>query len=199
MEFYCSHLFLGNLQIAKLSLPITNSLRHFYWKGYGLRLTIPENSLPPGVEKCTLFLSVWLNAPFEASKGCELLSALYNIKCEPEVIFKRKMTIEIQHCADSELASELSLVRASDTCKSAPEFIVLKHSAFLTNKCYGYTQVNHCSWYAIFRMFSSLLMRNTERRYSLMLFYKKQTAYDVDIVVAVCQDLEAQVSVSPNS
>ena len=186
--------------IAQVSVPITNSLHHFCWNGYGLKLTVPENSLPHGVDKCILHLSVFSSPPFDFPKGYELLSAFYNIKCEPKVEFKRNVTIEMQHCADSEIAKELSFIRVGDqitTMASSHELSVLEKGTFLPNKSYGSIQVKQYSWYGIFRIFRRLLRRQTERirRYCVMLFYKMQSSYEVDIELAVCQDLQAQVTV----
>ena len=78
--------------IGRVSVDITNSGEHFVWEDYGLNLTVPENSLPPDVEKCVISISACLSAPFQAPKGHDLVSAVYGINCDPEFEFVQDIT-----------------------------------------------------------------------------------------------------------
>ena len=188
-------------KIAQISIEITNKKDIFPWEGYGLRLFIPENSLPIGVEKCVLHLTVYSLCPYEIPPDHKLVSAVYSIDCNPEVDFKQELTLEIQHCTNTD---ELCFARAAGPFMSVD---MLSNGDF-KDKHYGSIQIRKFSLFSIVQKLLKNLQNliysdpNPEPTtadlcdYSAMLFYKVQYSKVVEIKITVCKDLAALTSVS---
>ena len=175
--------------IAQVSVEITNQKQQFTWNGYGLRLLIPENSLPPGVENCALYLSVYFSSPYEIPSDYMLVSAVYSITCEPEIEFTQELTLEIQHCAKS---MNLAFLRVADQLE--PISIMMNGIFF---KHYGSIQVKKFSWFMILLKFLGLYSEAPSCDYSALQFYKVvYSNHEVKIKIAVCKNLDTQISVS---
>ena len=166
-------------------MEITNEKQHFTWDGNGLQLSIPENSLPTGVEKCVLHLAVYFSCPYEIPPNHKLVSAIYSIDCNPEVKFKRELTLEIQHCANS---IELYFARAVNLSKSVD---VLENSIFGDSHS-GSIQLKEFGCYMIIQK-----QLKSDPAYCCVLpFYKVKQIHEVIIKIAVCENLDPLISVS---
>ena len=168
-------------------MEITNESQHFTWDGYGLQLFIPENSLPSGVEKCVLHLTVYFSCPCEIPPYHKLVSAVYSINCKPEVEFKQGLTLKIQHCANTD---ELCFARAAGLFMPVD---MLSNGDF-KDKHYGSIQIRK---YSLLGIVQKLLKNLCD--YSAMLFYKVEYSKAVKIKITVCKDLAALTSVSLKS
>ena len=49
----------------------------FEWKGYGLKLHVPEGSLPPGVRECRINIRASLSGQFQFPEDSDLLSPVF--------------------------------------------------------------------------------------------------------------------------
>ena len=103
--------------IGQISVDITNDPQDFLWDAYGFSLTVPSNSLPPHVKKCVLHISVYLSAPFEIPQDHTLVSGVYRIKCEPEVVFVQNLQIKFEHFANSKM-EDLSCLSFASKCSN---------------------------------------------------------------------------------
>ena len=177
-------------KIAQISMEITNEKQHFTWDGYGLQLSIPENSLPIGVQKCVLHLAVYFSCPYEIPPDHELVSAVYSIDCNPKVEFKQELTLEIQHCANS---NELYFARAVNLSKSVD---VLANGIFKGSHS-GSIQLKEFSCYMIVQKLLKYLGLYSDPVYCCVLpFYKVKQIHEVIIKIAVCKNLDPLISVS---
>ena len=179
-------------EIAQISMEITNEKQHFIWDGYGLQLLIPKNSLPVGVGKCVLHLTVNFSCPYEIPSDHKLVSAVYSINCKPEVEFMQELTLQIQHCANSD---KLRFVRAADPSKSVD---VLMNGVFSDSHS-GSIQLKKFSWYMIVQLVEQYLGFSSAPDlidYSVLPFYKVNSTNEVIIKIAICENLHALISVS---
>ena len=140
--------FLGYLRgvdiIGETSLLVTGEASTLHWAGYGLKVHIPQGSLPAGMEECRVDVKAGLTGQFEFSKGSELVSAVYYF-CSP-VKFSHPLTVEIQHCAKSTIVSSLSFVVAKCSQEDLPyKFNALRSGVFTPHSCYGSIALSHFS------------------------------------------------------
>ena len=119
----------------------------FERKGYGLRLHVPEDSLPAGTGECRINIRVSLSGQFQLPEGSDLLSPVFWISAPCE--FTKPVTLEIQHCAlreDESALSNLSFVFTKYSQKDLPyTFEQVDGGVFTTNSTYGSIQLNHFS------------------------------------------------------
>ena len=190
------------------------SAKFFDWKGYGLRLHIPQNALPAGQTKCSVHIEASLVTAkqLDLPDELEVVSAIYNISTSMSMEFTHPVTIEIQHCVrkDHDHAALSFIVSKSDSSRT---FQTLKGGQFPTNHSYGCISVTHFSEYMIVLLWRWLRRRllnattdtavgpathpTTEpRSYRAQLFYihDKRWMWKIDFVI-IC-DLEVCLTVS---
>ena len=141
------------------------------WKGFGLQLHIDEDSLPAGMEQCTLKIMASLAGQYEFPENSCLVSAVFWLRCEPMCKFTKPVTVEIQHCAKSENVDNLKMkfVRAVCSQKQLPyTFKELRGGDFNRHSSYGVIQVNGFSGLAVTQEGSE------DREYCSQLFYLGQ-------------------------
>ena len=93
----------------------------FEWKGYGLRLHVPEGSLPSGVRDCRMGIRASLTGQFQLPEDSDLLSPVFWISAPCK--FTKPVILEIQHCAlreDETVLSDLSFVSAKCSQRDLP-------------------------------------------------------------------------------
>ena len=123
----------------------------FEWKGYGLRLHVPKDSLPASVEACRLNIKASFSGQFQLPEDLDLLSPVMWIKAPCE--FTKPVTLEIQHCAlreDEAALSSLSFVSAKCSQRDLPyRFRQVDGGVFTTHSSYGSIQLSHFSGFAV--------------------------------------------------
>ena len=172
---------------------VTNDQLSFYWEGYGLRLNIPEGSLPEGVEQCTIKILASLAGQYEFPEESHLVSGVFWLRCEPMVKFIKLLSLEIQHCTKAEGVSKLSFVRAVCTQEKLPYTFKQLNQVISSRSSYGLTRLQHFSGLAITQEGSQ------NRGYVAKLFYRNRSIsinyYDIHFVVTWDIDLHHTVSV----
>ena len=178
--------------IGETSVLITNQARTFNWKGYGLKLHIPQGALPPGLEECKLLMKVGLSGQFELPENTSLVSAVYWIDSEPRRRFIQLLTVEIQHCVNLALTSKLSFVHAKCSQKKLPyEFEEAKEGEFPSESAYGFVQLTHFSiWSVIYRRLVPGVL------YRARLYYLRKGVNQIDIHFVITKDLDTHATVS---
>ena len=150
------------------------------WEGFGLRLHIQEDSLPAGMEQCTLNIKASLAGQYEFPENSSLVSAVFWLRCEPTCKFTKPVTIEIQHCAKSENVDNLKMkfVRALCSQTQLPYTFKELGGYFNRHSSYGMIQINGFSGLAVTQEGSD------EREYCSQLFYFGQpNKCKIDFVV----------------
>ena len=160
----------------------------FQWKGYGLRLHVPKDSLPPGMGECRINIRVSLSGQFQLPEGSDLLSPMFWISAPCK--FTKLVTLEIQHCAvteDEAVLSNLSFVFTKCSQRDLPyRFRQLVGGVFTTNSTYGSIQLNHFSGVGVTGR------KGTLRSYCAHLYHTKKEDYEWRFYFVIIQDLDTK-------
>ena len=175
---------------------------HFKWKGYGLKLYIPENALPQNVGKCTLTIRALLPGQIELLPEHFLVSAVYQIKVP--VKLARPVVLQIQHCASFENSDSTSLcfVVARAKSKHPHRFQKLEGGIFSSHSSYGSISLDHFCCIGIIRWLGSLFrlrplfLSRPLWRYCAQLYrICQQNPEDWGLHFAVTRDLDSEITV----
>ena len=79
--------------IGEVEFTVLSKGGSFQWKGFGIRLHVPKDSLPPGMEECRINIRVSLSGQFQLPEGSVLLSPVYWISAPCK--FTMPVTLEI--------------------------------------------------------------------------------------------------------
>ena len=157
------------------------------WPGHGLRLNIPKDCLPAGMEQCTINIKASLAGQYEFPENSHLVSAIFWLRCEDVHKFTKPITVEIQHCAKSE---NVSFVRAVCSQKQLPyTFKQLPGGNFTSHSSYGVIELNSFSGVGVTQEGSE------DREYCSQLFYLGQPNLCI-IHFVVSWNVEAYLTVS---
>ncbi len=183
--------------IKETSMVVTNGAASFEWRGYGLKVHIPQNSLPPGVTEVKLKVIACLTGQFLFPDDSELVSAVYAVSSPCH--FSSGLTLEIQHCApmDGPLDnSSLTFVTAMSSPESALpyRFVPCKGGVFTREYQYGSIKTSHFSLFAIARYNDRTVHR--PYGYSGHLFCAWNRPSRCSVYFTVTKELDASVSVS---
>lgn len=173
----------------QIQVTVTNSPQLFEWKGYGLKLDIPSQSLPSDLECCTITIKASLSGQYQFPPNTELVSPVFWLKCHPSCKFKIPLTLEIQHCAPLKNSSGLVMARALCTQDLPYTFSVLPGATFSTYSSYGVLPLHHFSGVC------ALQKSSKERRYWSSVFYMGPLQHR-EIHFAVTWDDDAHITVS---
>ena len=164
----------------------------FEWRGYGLRLHVPEGSLPHGMEECGINIKASLSGKFQLPKGLVFLSPVFWITAPCK--FTKPVTLELQHCAlteDEAALSHLSFVSANCTQRDLPyRFRQLAGGVFTTQSSYGSIQLSHFSGIGIIGR-----ILGTRRSYCAHLYHTKKKVDEWRFYFVITQDLDANNTV----
>ena len=178
---------------AETTLVVSNLQRSFFWKGYGLKVHIPQGCLPEGVDKCTIKIQASLSGQYEFPENSFLVSGVFWFKCEPQCTFSVPISVEIQHCAKAENTPKLSFVKAYCSQKSLPySFRAVGGGRFSSSSSFGILELDSFSGAAITQEGSE------ERDYVARLFYLSQSISNHDVHMVVTWNTEAHLAVSLN-
>ena len=166
----------------------TSHAQQFEWKGYGLKLSIHEGSLPVGMEQCTVNIKASLAGHYEFPENYYLVSAVFWFRCETVHKFIKPITLEIQHCAKSKNISELNFVRAICNQKQLPYSFKPKIGGNFERESRGIIDVNSFSAVAVTQTDSE------ERDYCSTLFYCCRAM--IDLFYVIVWNTEAHLNVS---
>ena len=158
---------------------VTNSAQLFEWKEFGLKIRIREETLPEGVECCTVRIKASLAGQYQFPQNFHLVSAVFWLRCEPICKFAKSITMEMEHCAKSENTSKLSFVRSVCTQEKLPYIFRKLGGTFTCNTCYGTIEMNGFSGHTIAQEGSD------EREYGARIYniHRSITSYKIDFVV----------------
>ena len=145
--------------LQETTLQVTNSPQVFDWEEYGMKLIIPEQSLPDNIKCCTITIIVSLSGQYQFTDDVELVSPVFWLRCEPYCNFARPLSLEIEHCALPENVTLLSMARAACTQRDLPySFKVLPGGIFSKHCSYGVIPLNRFSGVGVLQKMSKLLV-----------------------------------------
>ena len=183
--------------LAETSVTITNEEQSFEWKGYGLRLYIPQDSLPAGHTHCNIKIRVAVSGQFQFPDDSRPVSAVYWLSSGLDEEFSRHLTFEIQHCARRGTVGELEVVTANTTSHSLPfQFQHLKGGVFSQFSPYGSIQLRHFSlWSIICNTFMSLFV-SPPQTYYCRIYYTEKKSWRCKAHLVITQNLDCYIQVS---
>ncbi len=189
-------LFLSDLPgveaVAHTHVIITNSSQTFLWDGYGFKLHIPQNSLPPGVDQCRLDIKASVAGNYQFPNNLQLVSGVFWVRPHPSGPFQQLLTVEIQHCAKMTSSTKLSFVRARCSQESLPytfKQLEGRGSSFTEHSSYGSLELNQFSGLAV-------TGEDVERKYIASLYYFGSELHSREIHFIVNWNDEIHRSVS---
>ena len=83
--------------IAETTFMIGSDACTFQLKGCGVKLHIPQDSLPADCQKCMIRIGASLSGQFKLPPSCRLVSGVYWVHCP--VKLSKNVTLEVQHCS----------------------------------------------------------------------------------------------------
>ncbi len=166
--------------MASTSVVLTNSGTTFKWAGHGFRLTVPQDSLPAGVDQCQLDIVVSIAGQYQFPDNLQLVSGVFWVRPGAPGPFRQQLTMEIQHCAQMTSSTKLSFVRAHRSQESLPYRFrqVEGGGSFTEHSSYGSLEVTHFSGLAV-------TGEDVERWYTASLYYFPQRNFTATFHIAV--------------
>ena len=159
----------------------------------GLKLHIYRGSLPEGIHQCTIYIKASLAGEYEIPENSCFVSAIFWLRCEPQCIFTKPITVEIEHCSTKQDLSRLQIVRAYCSQKQLPYSFKPLGGRFDANSSYGAVEVNSFSGVGVIE--NSLV---SNRLYYNQIFYRSHTdpqqAHDIHIIFTWKTDAHINVS-----
>ncbi len=178
--------------MASTCVIVTNSPQTFHWVGYGLKLTIPQGSLPAGVDQCQLDIKASVAGQYQFPDNLQLVSCVFWVRSHPLCRLQQQLTVEIHHCTKMTSSTKLSFVRAHCSQKSLPyTFKQLDgRGSFSEHSSYGSLELNQFSGLAV-------TGEDVEREYIASLYYQQCDHRTLEIHFVITWDVEAHITVSP--
>ncbi len=179
--------------MASTCVIVTNSPQTFHWVGYGFKLTIPQGSLPAGIDQCRLDIKASAAGQYQFPENLQLVSGVFWMRPLPLCRFQQQLTVEIQHCAKMTSSTKLSFVRARCSQESLPyTFQQLEgRGSFTEHSSYGSLELSHFSGLAV-------TGEGAEREYIASLYYQQCDPRTLEIHFVITWDVEAHIIVSLN-
>ena len=183
--FYDVEYLRGFEMFAETSFIVSDSHSHsFEWQEHGLKLHIPEGTMPANHKQCRIDIKAGFTGQFNIPDDLHLVSCVYWLSCSQK--FVKPVTLEIEHCVSLQEYSESSTLRfVAAKCSQAKlpyKFKVLERGIFGLKGSYGSIEVSQFSFFAIgiFKRFQSL------QSYCSTVYYiqKDINKWDVDFVIA---------------
>ncbi len=186
--------------MANTCVIVTNSPQTFHWVGYGFKLTIPQGSLPAGVDQCRLDIKASAAGQYHFPDNLQLVSGVFWIRPLPLCRFQQQLTIKIQHCAKMTSSTKLSFVRACCSQKQLPYTfeVVDSHASFSEHTSYGVLEINHFSGFG--NTVKTTEGVAAERHYIASLYYFEvsPSISRIHFVVTWNTDIHREVRPSPS-
>jgi len=193
--------------IDNTSFTYAGRAQSFEWENHGFKLHLPEDALPPEVDECRIHIKVSLSGQFQLPEDTELVSGIYWIATPYK--FAKAVSIEIQHCSNTEHPSSLTYIVAKCTQDVLPyHFSILSGGTFSSSSRYGSIDVTHFSGVAIasrsprrpsFAQRLGIRRRqelSSVKSYCARLYYSRSGVHGWEVYFAIMWDLEVHVAVS---
>jgi len=163
----------------------------FEWKGYGLRLHVPENSIPASMTECTINIKASLSGEFQLPEDSDLLSPVFwiSVPCQ----FLKPVTLEIQHCTlreDETFISDLKFVSARCSQKFLPYiFRPVDKGVFTSHSYYASIELTHFSGLGIIGRI------RTPQSHCAHIYYSSNGVHKWTFYFIITRNLDIQINV----
>ena len=172
-----------------------NGAQSFEWKGYGLKLLIPCDALPRGLESCIITIRVGLSGQFQLPRHYDIISAVYDIRTTAELA--RPIAIEIDHCAHCISPRYFTFAVAKSQMGPPYMFELLPGGLFAPSSRYGKISVQQFSLFSILRYIGSFqwLFPAPSVCYCAQVYYVCEQITDWRLHFIITRDLPDKVCV----
>ena len=182
----------------EMKVTVTASAQSVKLEGYGLNLLIQKNSLPVGIQRVTLNVLSSITGHYEPPKGYQRVSPVFWFLCELMCKFEKDVTVEMQHCGNPDLTSDLKFARAVCSQKKLPyTFDLMEGGRFSCLSSYGVLSLKSFSGIAAF--VKNLIWG---RSYFTCLYYplsQDRNSQQMDLVVMWNTETHLTVSYNDNN
>ena len=182
--------------IAEKTMVVTNEELDIDWKGYGLRIHIPSNSLP---EDCSqLQLKMTVSRPKDYKLPAEdgiLVSAVYSLSHNlGERKLRQQATLEIQHCVKNHTCPQLCMAQSNEIFPPS-QFHILEGVRFDSREGYGSIQLDHfCGFWVYLKWYASCTF--SQLNFCAALCYINVDKYAFEFLLYILPQLDAIIDVS---
>ena len=185
--------FRGADVIGKTEFAVSRKGGNFEWKGYGLKLAVPSNCLPPAVETDKFTVTASLSGQFEIPENYELISPIFWIAAPDNL--SKPVLVEIQHCLadtsdDTADPSDLYFITAKCTQESLPYKFKPIGGIFTRTSSYGSIEVSHFSGMGI------ASKRKCQSAYCAQVYYNNKSRHEWRVYFVITRNLDAVLTVS---
>ena len=155
--------------IAETSIEVTSQRLTYKWTGHGVKIHIPQDSLPADCSQCRVEIRASLSGQYTLPANCELVSGVYWIHCPVKI--SKHVVLEIQHSGLHRKG--LNFIRAESTQLQLPySFQRLEGGVFSEHSSYGSISLSRFSgWSIIARKIKSFFRQSDSQRYSAQVCY----------------------------
>ncbi len=175
-------------------MQVTNSPQSFHWKEYGLKLIIPELSLPENSSSHYIItIKVSLSGQYQFQDDTELVSPIFWLSCKPHCKFLHPLCLEIEHCALPENSKHLSMAMVNWTQEDFPySFKLLEGGIFSNHSSSGVIALKDFGGIGVIQKWSK------QRQYWSDIFYIASSPPNIgwDIHFAITWHDSAHIKVS---
>ena len=192
---------IDHLKVLEVSgetcLQVTNQAQSFHWKGYGIKLHIPQGALPAGFEHCYVLIKMGIAGQFRLPHYSSLVSAVYWIGCKPQCEFSKPVLLELQHCVSPSQTTKLSFAKCSLNSLPPHTFEILEGGEFDDQSAYGRIKLRSFSLIAQLLRTSPLMtgIVRQDNKYYARVFYLWKSEELREIHFVLTKDLEAHATV----
>ncbi len=134
---------------ASATVKISNMECNLKLDGHGFQLSAKRNTLPSGLDSCSLEISPSISGDYQFPDTLKPVSAVYWIRCEPrDITFQQPILAQIQHCAKRGSSKHLSFCRAEYSKDSEPPYVFRRvdgHVSFSDDNYFGTIELDHFS------------------------------------------------------
>ena len=163
-------------------MEVTNEGQYIVWKGYGLRLYIPPNSLPEDLKQCNIKITVALSGNFQLPEDSILVSAVYSFSHDlGDKELRRLVTLEMQHCTNTSALDDLCVVRSVDALS---KFRFFSGANFNCSDGYGSINLHH------FCCFGIVLKCFVPSNYCAKIYYTSISYLQFKLELYIIRDLD---------
>ena len=128
----------------EVTITYKGEMFEYNWEKYGFEIHFNPNSLPAGVEKCKIHISIALNGDFHFPENMEPASLVYRIHSSCKL--QKSITITMKHFAAEECRDDLRIAISSDV--TLPYKFYIQESGYFESD-YGQVQVKSFSLFTI--------------------------------------------------
>ena len=188
----------GVIDLASVSYVIYQSKPQTHaWKGYGIRLSVPKNALPPLQQCAELVITASVMGQYKFPDDCEVVSGIYWISSQllQELV---TLSVSIEYSLGlSRTFSSLRFVIAKSSEQHLPyHFELCDGGVFTPHSPYGILKVTEIPVFGLAIVQKKAHLSESERSFTVQMFYQEHTPRSWTLHFVVLPNLDVYKTVS---